>query len=228
MYAFPSLLSLFWLRTYSFPVTDSQAGGTDKRFSDDSETGPEPDTLKTLSLEKPESSSSMGGKSGKKTATKASGKKQVEAPTTIGPQLRKRTRNRMQMAENVCECGDKDEDGAMICCGSAFFSSLLSFSLFLRSHRLFCAECDTWKHVVCYGFSSDDDPRIPNDFVCYRCRAEKGKTESLHDASVARENEIEEALAGLRSLALFRRGASLSFSLLCPFLPLSVSASSRP
>lgn len=101
--------------------SDSQVGDeVDKRFSDDS-TGPEPDTIKTISqpVDQPVAESSKGSK---KTATKATARKQVDPPSSVGPQLRKRTRNRMKLGEEVCECGDKDEDGAMICCGSMFSS----------------------------------------------------------------------------------------------------------
>ncbi|GAA5841961.1 hypothetical protein JCM11251_001427 [Rhodosporidiobolus azoricus] len=161
----------------------SQHGGS-ANFAD-SGSGPEPDTIKTV----PQAPAASG--SGLKTTLPATKTKKKAAPApppvaAVEPRpARKSTRNRHKMAEDACECGDKDDDGGMICCGS----------------------CDVWKHCFCYGYTSLNDPRLPDDFVCYRCRAETGKTESLLDP--VREGEIEQALAELRSLALFRRALAV-------------------
>jgi len=32
-----------------------------------------------------------------------------------------------------------------------------------------CKYCDTWQHLHCYGFTGDDDERLPKDHVCYHC-----------------------------------------------------------
>ncbi|GJN88507.1 hypothetical protein Rhopal_001473-T1 [Rhodotorula paludigena] len=128
---------------------------------------PEPDTIQTADL--------------------------VEAPTPPQKQreerparpVRKSTRSRARTAEDACECGDKEDDGAMICCST----------------------CDIWKHAVCYGFDSIDDQRIPDVFVCYRCEAQIKLEEAAGETE--REGEIEQALAEFRTLALFRRAIAV-------------------
>lgn len=98
-----------------------------------------------------------------------------------------------------------------MCCSSA---SCPSFSSRPLSSPLTTsrppAACDVWKHTTCYGFNSAEDSRIPDMFVCYRCLAHKALDEAAYEAD--KEGEIEQALAEFRSLALFRRGASLSSS----------------
>ncbi|BGP13935.1 hypothetical protein JCM10213_003851 [Rhodosporidiobolus nylandii] len=152
----------------------SQASaGHDRPFVDSS--GPEPDTIKTIS-QPLAGVSSMQMRS--KRAAPATGSTQA-APT------RRRSRRHSKAGDDVCECGDGEEDGDMIQCGS----------------------CDVWKHAVCYGFTSDKDARIPDDFVCYHCRAQR-----VHDGSMfgeERAEEIEEGLAGLKTLAMFRRAISV-------------------
>ncbi|GAA5820487.1 hypothetical protein JCM10212_003815 [Sporobolomyces blumeae] len=92
----------------------------------------------------------------------------------------KRVRRKHEVDETACDCGDKDEDGGMVCCSG----------------------CDGWRHIACYGFERLD-ASIPDVFVCYRCRAGMARSESMFDPT--REGEIDHALADLRSLALFRR-----------------------
>ncbi|ORX89571.1 hypothetical protein K493DRAFT_370725, partial [Basidiobolus meristosporus CBS 931.73] len=38
-----------------------------------------------------------------------------------------------------------------------------------------CDYCNTWGHIVCFGFKSKDDPRIPDVHVCYACRFNKSQ-----------------------------------------------------
>ncbi|GAO51044.1 HORMA-domain-containing protein [Saitoella complicata NRRL Y-17804] len=66
-----------------------------------------------------------------------------------------------------CECGDDNDDGEMVQ----------------------CATCKTWCHVWCYGFSSGNDPKLPDDHTCYSCLLKKE----------------ERLLDTMRDLALFRR-----------------------
>lgn len=66
-----------------------------------------------------------------------------------------------------------------------------------------------WKHAVCYGFEDARDSRIPDVFVCYHCRAEKGLAEATLQPE--KEARITHALAELRSLTLFRRGKRTIF-----------------
>jgi hypothetical protein len=47
-----------------------------------------------------------------------------------------------------CECGHKADDfGGTICCDG----------------------CNAWQHAQCYGFKSEEDPRIPDIHCCYTC-----------------------------------------------------------
>ncbi|KWU44924.1 DNA-binding protein [Rhodotorula sp. JG-1b] len=94
---------------------------------------------------------------------------------------RRSTRARTSFTADACECGDKEDDGAMICCST----------------------CEVWKHAICYGFEDARDSSIPDVFVCYHCRAKKGLAEA--SLQPEKEAEITHALAELRSLTLFRR-----------------------
>jgi hypothetical protein len=68
----------------------------------------------------------------------------------------------------ACECGGKKTSESMICCDN----------------------CDNWSHTECYGFTSANDPRIPDYHVCYSCLLSQNEG-----------NLLEE----LRGLALFRK-----------------------
>ncbi|KAK9729532.1 hypothetical protein K7432_000214 [Basidiobolus ranarum] len=50
-----------------------------------------------------------------------------------------------------CVCGLNESDGDMI----------------------FCDYCGTWGHIVCFGFKSKDDSRIPDVHICYACKFSK-------------------------------------------------------
>ncbi|KAG0644386.1 hypothetical protein HOY80DRAFT_898478 [Tuber brumale] len=72
----------------------------------------------------------------------------------------------------VCECGSKEVSGDMICCDL----------------------CECWQHTECYGFTSTQDPRIPDYQVCYSCLLSKFE---------------ERLLEEMRGLALFRKAVKL-------------------
>ncbi|BGP22867.1 meiosis-specific protein HOP1 [Rhodotorula toruloides] len=99
----------------------------------------------------------------------------------------KSSRSRSKFAGDACECGDKSDDGGMIC----------------------CSNCEVWKHAACYGFETVKDSRITDVFICYHCRAQAGIAESILDPD--REAEIEQAIADLQSLALFRRALAIVY-----------------
>ncbi|GAA6016341.1 hypothetical protein JCM8202_005573 [Rhodotorula sphaerocarpa] len=107
----------------------------------------------------------------------------ADVPQSTKPPMptRRSSRARASFSADACECGDKEDDGGMICCST----------------------CEVWKHAVCYGFEDAKDSRIPDVFVCYHCRAQQGLNESTLQAE--RQAEIGQALAELRSLTLFRR-----------------------
>ncbi|KAI5474782.1 meiosis-specific protein HOP1 [Pseudohyphozyma bogoriensis] len=87
-----------------------------------------------------------------------------------------------------CDCGDPAEDGDMV----------------------WCCSCSQWKHVVCYGYHSSKDHRLPSDevgFVCYPCRVVCADSDALLNPD--RENEVIAALDSLSGLALFRRALAL-------------------
>ncbi|GAA5978890.1 hypothetical protein JCM11641_003605 [Rhodosporidiobolus odoratus] len=144
-------------------------------------TDPEPDTIKSTV---PSDVKDRHGAPGLAVA----GTKKIApvAQSTPGRPSRSHTKNRSRVAlEEACECGDKEDDGAMIACGT----------------------CGVWKHVVCYGYHSLEDARLPEDFVCYPCRVVEELEGSLIDPT--REDEIQQALADLRTLALFRRSLTV-------------------
>ncbi|CAZ81535.1 unnamed protein product [Tuber melanosporum] len=72
----------------------------------------------------------------------------------------------------VCECGSKELSEDMICCDL----------------------CECWQHTECYGFTSTQDPRIPDNQVCYSCLLSKFE---------------ERLLEEMRGLALFRKAVKL-------------------
>ncbi|GAA5935245.1 hypothetical protein JCM1841_002863 [Sporobolomyces salmonicolor] len=123
-----------------------------------------------------------------KTAAKGRGKASMQDSPSRPVPSRKSIRVRTKATDDTCECGDSDDDDGMICCSS----------------------CDHWRHTACYGFEGVHEPRIPDVFICYRCRARTGASESSFDAK--REGEIEQALAGLKSVALFRRAVAVIWS----------------
>ncbi|KNZ44192.1 hypothetical protein VP01_941g12 [Puccinia sorghi] len=81
---------------------------------------------------------------------------------------------------DICECRDANDDQDMIN----------------------CEICKRWRHLNCYGYKSEKDPRIPDFFVCYRCRIHKGMD---LEQVWKREDDISVALEGLRGLCIFRR-----------------------
>ncbi|CUS11824.1 unnamed protein product [Tuber aestivum] len=72
----------------------------------------------------------------------------------------------------MCECGSKEISEDMICCDL----------------------CEGWQHTECYGFTSTQDPRIPDYHVCYSCLLSRFE---------------ERLLEEMRALALFRRAVKL-------------------
>ncbi|KAI9619945.1 hypothetical protein PSHT_02466 [Puccinia striiformis] len=88
---------------------------------------------------------------------------------------------------NICECRDSNDDQDMI----------------------ICEVCKRWRHLNCYGYTSEKDPRIPEFFVCYRCQIHKGM--GLEDIW-KREDDINIALEGLRGLAIFRRTLQIIYN----------------
>ncbi|GAA5859210.1 hypothetical protein JCM1840_003801 [Sporobolomyces johnsonii] len=123
-----------------------------------------------------------------KNATKGQAKTSIQDGSGRSMPSRKCTRARTKPTDDTCECGDSDDDDGMI----------------------WCSSCDHWRHTACYGFGGVHDVRIPEIFICYRCRARTGASKSSFDAK--REGEIEEALADLKSIALFRRAIAVIWS----------------
>ena len=94
----------------------------------------------------------------------------------------------------------------MICCSSAFDAPNSPERRLVLTYQTLRTACEVWKHAICYGFEDARDSSIPDVFVCYHCRAKKGLAEA--SLQPEKEAEITHALAELRSLTLFRRGAS--------------------
>jgi hypothetical protein len=69
--------------------------------------------------------------------------------------------------------------------------------------------CDVWQHLHCYGFTGEDDTRLPaDDHVCYQCLLggrEEGRLEMLGKLAVTRRAVYlaqQEGLTTQRDFAL--------------------------
>ncbi|KAG8932151.1 DNA binding protein [Tulasnella sp. 418] len=115
----------------------------------------------------------------------------MDTPPTIQPQLKghvsvrpRKTSINPEQREVVqddlldCICGDAEDDGGRIYCD---------------------AGCGKGYHIWCIGYNSCDDPRLPDNFECYRCMLASSKYGLLT------RGERELSLAGLKRLALTRR-----------------------
>ncbi|KAH9810921.1 HORMA domain [Teratosphaeria destructans] len=101
------------------------------------------------------------------------------------------SRKKGQKDEPVnCQCGHHKEEDDMVC----------------------CTYCDTWQHLPCYGYIGRDDPRIPNDHVCYQCLLgdeEQPLLESLKELSTRRRGMDFALLHGLKSMKQFAKDMDL-------------------
>lgn len=111
----------------------------------------------------------------------------------------------------------------MICCSSKLDPPNSPEQRLVLTVQTFRTACEVWKHAICYGFGDARDSSIPDVFVCYHCRAEKGLAEA--SLQPEKEAEITHALAELRSLTLFRRGAFRSTPALVPLTRLTILCS---
>ncbi|KAK0338258.1 hypothetical protein LTR59_002932 [Friedmanniomyces endolithicus] len=57
-----------------------------------------------------------------------------------------------------CQCGHQNEEGDMVQCGY----------------------CRMWQHLPCYGYMNSDDPRLPDEHVCYQCMLGAEEKLTLH------------------------------------------------
>ncbi|CAG8581037.1 6466_t:CDS:10 [Ambispora gerdemannii] len=81
-----------------------------------------------------------------------------------------------------CDCGSRTSDGEMIR----------------------CSKCDTWGHVVCYGYTSKRDPRLLENHVCYRCLHSEFERNKKNNVSAKNDDELW-SIEKLEDLALLRR-----------------------
>jgi hypothetical protein len=74
-----------------------------------------------------------------------------------------------------CQCRWDVDDGGMV-----------GLQLFLDRYptdtgQIQCYACHAWQHVVCYGYTSDEDPRIPEIFACNACLLEVCDSQPFED-----------------------------------------------
>ncbi|KAI8603756.1 HORMA domain-containing protein [Dissophora ornata] len=70
---------------------------------------------------------------------------------------------------NSCVCGTLEDDGDMK------INIFVFVVLIFMSHidKVQCDVCEHWSHLWCYGYTSFEDPRIPERHVCADCLAQK-------------------------------------------------------
>ncbi|CAH7668066.1 HORMA domain-domain-containing protein [Phakopsora pachyrhizi] len=78
----------------------------------------------------------------------------------------------------------------------------------INKEMIQCEICSMWRHLACYGYKSNNDPKLPKNFVCYRCRIHKGLAlERIWE----KEDDIKAALETLRGLCIFRRALTFIY-----------------
>lgn len=65
----------------------------------------------------------------------------------------------------LCQCGHNSEEGAMVRGPMLSAAITLADSYF----QVQCSYCETWQHLHCYGFTDNEDRRLPDQHACYRC-----------------------------------------------------------
>ncbi|KAK0946654.1 hypothetical protein LTR29_001823 [Friedmanniomyces endolithicus] len=91
-----------------------------------------------------------------------------------------------------CQCGHRNEEGGMVQ----------------------CEYCRMWQHLPCYGYMTNDDPRLPDDHVCYQCMLGGEEMITLHklqDLAMKRRAMDFALQHGLRTQEEFANDLELGF-----------------
>ena len=122
-------------------------------------------------------------------------------------------RNKQNSNLVLCQCGSAEEEGDMVSQSAAVQITFISN---IRS-EVKCVYCNTWQHLHCYGYTGEDDTRIPaDDYVCYQCLLggrEEGRLEMLAQIAVKRRAMY---LAEQQGLTTQRDFAAKLGMILCP------------
>ncbi|KAJ7633058.1 HORMA domain-containing protein [Roridomyces roridus] len=71
--------------------------------------------------------------------------------------------------------------------------------------QCFCEACGRWYHLWCVGFHSDEDARLPDEFVCFDCRVRADLSWELIKVDL-----YPKMLSKYKDLALFRRAIKVA------------------
>ncbi|CAG8550987.1 12511_t:CDS:10, partial [Ambispora leptoticha] len=125
-----------------------------------------------------------------------------KAVTQTYQNRRKSSRIQKQQESEKLQYYDEEEDekeekvsGKCQCdCGSSISDD----------EMIHCSKCDTWGHVVCYGYTSKRDPRMLKNHVCYRCLHSEFECNKKNRVSLKKSEELWN-IEKLGDLALLRR-----------------------
>lgn len=65
----------------------------------------------------------------------------------------------------LCQCGFGEDEGEMV----RLFPHAAPVMLISNLQQVQCSYCSTWQHLHCYGYMGSQDPRLPEEHVCYWC-----------------------------------------------------------
>lgn len=71
---------------------------------------------------------------------------------------------------------------------------------------VYCSFCNTWQHLHCYGYTGNNDPRLPEVHACYQCllSSSEGDTiDKLHTLAAQRRGISFALCSGLKSKTEF-------------------------
>jgi hypothetical protein len=98
------------------------------------------------------------------------------------------------------KAGGRTADGQMVLCQCAFGNE--------EGEMVQCSYCTTWQHLHCYGYTGGEDPRLPEDHVCYWCLLGDTDVENyknLQQLAVRRRAMFHVARSGLRTRTDFSK-----------------------
>jgi hypothetical protein len=73
---------------------------------------------------------------------------------------------------------DIESNDTVDCCCTGISTALDNVS---------CNQCHAWSHLVCYGYNSTTDSRLPSTFLCFKCDQELIPIADLKDLALKRK-----------------------------------------
>ena len=119
---------------------------------------------------------------------------QKKSLRNVAHQLAQKAGSRTKSGQIIlCQCGYAKEEGDMVQCSC----------------------CDTWQHLHCYGYTGNDDARLPNEHICYWCLLgdnEKATYKKLGELAIKRRGMHLAMQKGLKSQTEFAEDLGLEMS----------------